>query len=57
MTHVISYNLRFDDQTSVWTIAFQRSVSVIVGVLWALIVSRLWWPSEARREFTIALSE
>jgi len=38
-------------------IAFHRSVSVTVGVVWAALVSRLWWPSEARRELSKALGE
>jgi hypothetical protein len=38
-------------------VALHRSISVITGVLWALIVSRTWWPSEARRELGVGLSE
>ena len=38
-------------------IAYHRSASVSVGVIWALIASRLWWPSEARRELSKALGE
>jgi hypothetical protein len=38
-------------------VALHRSVSVIVGVIWAALVSRLWWPSEARRELSKALGE
>lgn len=37
--------------------AFHRSVAVATGVLWALVVSRVWWPSEARRELSVGLSE
>lgn len=42
---------------SVLNIAFHRSTAVIVGVLWAAIVSRFWWPSEARRELSRELGE
>jgi hypothetical protein len=51
-----SYNLRESD-IDVVDIAFKRSVSVTVGVVYAFIVSRVWWPSEARRELSIALGE
>ena len=53
-----SYNLRdYDDDVGVWEIAIDRALAVIVGVLWALIASRIWWPSEARKELTKALGE
>jgi hypothetical protein len=42
---------------SVVDIAFHRSVSVTVGVVWAAVVSRFWWPAEARRELGKALGE
>ena len=45
------------EDSSVWMIAFHRSVAVTIGVLWALFVARWWWPSEARRELTRGLSE
>lgn len=48
--------MRADDH-SVWTIAFHRSIAVTIGVVWALIVARWWWPAEARRELTRGLSE
>jgi hypothetical protein len=38
-------------------VAFHRSVAVTVGVVWAALVSRFWWPSEARRELSKALGE
>jgi hypothetical protein len=38
-------------------VAVKRSVAVTVGVIWAFIVSRVWWPSEARRELGKALGE
>jgi hypothetical protein len=30
---------------------------VVGGVLWAALVSRVWWPAEARRELGVSLSE
>ena len=38
-------------------IAFHRSTSVIVGVMWSAVVSRYWWPFTARRELRMGLSE
>lgn len=38
-------------------VAWQRAVSVTVGVLWAAVLSRFWWPAQARRELGKALGE
>jgi hypothetical protein len=38
-------------------VALHRSIAVTAGVLWAVIVSRIWWPSEARRELGVGLSD
>ena len=51
-----SYNTR-DRDIPVYTVAFRRATSVIVGVVWAGVVARVWWPSEARRELANGLSE
>ncbi|KAG1739349.1 Fusaric acid resistance protein-like-domain-containing protein [Suillus lakei] len=56
LTCLYSYNVRQAD-VSVLDIAFHRSTAVIVGVLWAAIVSRFWWPSEARRELSRELGD
>lgn len=56
LTCLFSYNLRRDD-VSVLEIAYHRSAAVTVGVLWAVLVSRFWWPSEARRELSKGLGE
>ncbi|KAF8320692.1 hypothetical protein DL93DRAFT_2052449 [Clavulina sp. PMI_390] len=56
LTCLFRYNMRAQDQ-SVWTIALYRSMAVTLGVVWALVVARWWWPSEARRELTRGLSE
>ncbi|TFY82398.1 hypothetical protein EWM64_g1610 [Hericium alpestre] len=50
------YNVRRKD-VSVTSIAFHRFTAVTVGVVWAAIVSRFWWPAEARRELSKALGE
>jgi hypothetical protein len=42
---------------SVYEVALHRSIAVTAGVLWAVIVSRIWWPSEARRELGVGLSD
>jgi hypothetical protein len=56
LTCLYSYNIRQAD-VSVIDIALHRSAAVIAGVLWAAIVSRLWWPSEARRELSRELGD
>ncbi|TFK44661.1 Fusaric acid resistance protein-like-domain-containing protein [Crucibulum laeve] len=56
LTCLFCYNLRQKD-VYVWDIAFHRAVAVTAGVLWAAVVSRFWWPAEARRELSRALGE
>lgn len=51
-----SYNIR-EENNNVSRLAMNRSASVTVGVVWAGIVSRFWWPTEARRELSRALGE
>jgi hypothetical protein len=51
-----SYNLRQKD-LSVVAVGFHRAIAVTVGILWAALVSRFWWPAEARRELSKSLSE
>jgi len=38
-------------------IATHRAIAVTAGVVWAAVVSRFWWPAEARRELSKALGE
>lgn len=52
----LSYNIRQKD-VPVFDIAYQRALAVTIGVVWAAIVSRYWWPAEARRELSRALGE
>lgn len=52
----ISYNLRERD-LSVSQVAYYRALSVTAGVVWAAVISRFWWPAEARRELSKALGE
>jgi hypothetical protein len=52
----MSYNVR-DENLSVIDVAISRSIAVTIGVIWAVIVSRVWWPAEARRELGVALSD
>ena len=40
-----------------YDVALHRSIAVTTGVLWAMLVSRIWWPSEARRELGVGLSD
>ncbi|KAJ3563310.1 hypothetical protein NP233_g9021 [Leucocoprinus birnbaumii] len=56
LTCLYSYNIRKRD-VSVSSIAVQRALAVTAGVVWAALVSRFWWPSEARRELSRALGE
>ena len=51
-----SYNIR-EQNEDVSQLAVDRSISVVVGVVWAGVVSRYWWPTEARRELSRALGE
>jgi len=51
-----SYNLRQKD-VSVVAVGFNRALAVTAGILWAALVSRFWWPAEARRELSKLLSE
>ena len=52
----ISYNIRETDVSSL-DVAIHRAVAVAGGVIWAAFISRFWWPAEARRELSRALSE
>ena len=51
-----SYNLREND-LSVMEVAWHRAAAVTVGVLWAALLSRFWWPAQARKELSKALGE
>lgn len=52
----LSYNLREND-LSVIEVAWYRAAAVTVGVLWAALLSRFWWPAQARTELSKALGE
>ncbi|CCM03886.1 uncharacterized protein FIBRA_06037 [Fibroporia radiculosa] len=56
LTCLYCYNLRQKD-IEVTDIAFHRALAVTVGVVWAAIVSRFWWPTEARRALGRALGD
>ncbi|KAJ7762513.1 Fusaric acid resistance protein-like-domain-containing protein [Mycena metata] len=56
LTCLYCYNLREKELTAV-DVAVRRAISVTVGVVWAALVSRFWWPAEARRELSKALGE
>ncbi|CBQ71786.1 related to BRE4-protein involved in endocytosis [Sporisorium reilianum SRZ2] len=56
LTALYSYNLRKTD-VEVEQIAYQRTVSVIVGVLWATVLNQLVWPFEARRQLALGVSD
>jgi hypothetical protein len=51
-----SYSLRGQEVFAV-DVAVRRAVAVTAGVVWAALVSRFWWPAEARRELSKALDE
>ncbi|TYJ52309.1 hypothetical protein B9479_007095 [Cryptococcus floricola] len=57
LTCLYTYNTRDRGDTLVESVAFRRATSVIVGVLWAAVVSRYWWPFTARRELRVGLSD
>ncbi|WVQ95062.1 hypothetical protein IAU59_002154 [Kwoniella sp. CBS 9459] len=52
-----TYNVGSRINLTVEQIAVQRSAAVIIGVLWAAVVSRWWWPFTARRELRLGLSD
>ncbi|KAJ7467034.1 Fusaric acid resistance protein-like-domain-containing protein [Mycena latifolia] len=56
LTCLYCYNLR-EKELSAVDVAFRRAIAVTVGVVWAALVSRFWWPAEARRELSKALGE
>ncbi|KAI0743674.1 Fusaric acid resistance protein-like-domain-containing protein [Daedaleopsis nitida] len=56
LTCLYCYNIRQKD-VAVFDIGFHRAVAVTAGVVWAAVVSRYWWPAEARRELSRALGE
>ncbi|KAJ1028717.1 hypothetical protein NDA16_001883 [Ustilago loliicola] len=56
LTALYSYNLR-KTNIEVEQIAYQRTVSVIVGVLWATVLNQLVWPFEARRQLALGVSD
>ncbi|PFH46390.1 hypothetical protein AMATHDRAFT_155264 [Amanita thiersii Skay4041] len=56
LTCLYSYNCR-QKEVAILDIAIHRAISVTAGVVWAAIISRLWWPAEARRELGKALGE
>ncbi|CDR88651.1 related to BRE4-protein involved in endocytosis [Sporisorium scitamineum] len=56
LTALYSYNLR-KTNVEVEQIAYQRTVSVIVGVLWATLLNQLVWPFEARRQLALGVSD
>lgn len=56
LTCLYCYNLREQDISAV-DVAMRRAIAVTGGVVWAALVSRFWWPAEARRELSKALGE
>ncbi|KAF7376656.1 ArAE-2 domain-containing protein [Mycena sanguinolenta] len=56
LTCLYCYNLRQKEVSPV-DVAIKRAIAVTAGVVWAALVSRFWWPAEARRELSKALGE
>ncbi|KAJ7673046.1 hypothetical protein DFH06DRAFT_1319261 [Mycena polygramma] len=56
LTCLYCYNLRDKDISPV-DVAVRRAIAVTVGVIYAAVVSRFWWPAEARRELSKTLGE
>ncbi|KAH9949028.1 Fusaric acid resistance protein-like-domain-containing protein [Amylocystis lapponica] len=56
LTCLYCYNVRQKD-ISVVEVAFHRALAVTIGVVWAWLVSRFWWPTEARRALSRALGD
>ncbi|KAJ9103734.1 hypothetical protein QFC21_002194 [Naganishia friedmannii] len=53
----IKYALKRQSDLSAFEIGWRRATSVIVGVVWATVVSNYWWPFAARQELRIGLSD
>ncbi|EOR01749.1 hypothetical protein E3P92_00705 [Wallemia ichthyophaga] len=51
-----AFNLREQDMNPI-TIAAKRSAAVTLGITFSMIVSRLWWPVEARKELRTGLGD
>ncbi|KAJ7240156.1 Fusaric acid resistance protein-like-domain-containing protein [Mycena haematopus] len=56
LTCLYCYSLRGQEVSPV-NVGIRRAIAVTVGVVWAALVSRFWWPAEARRELSKALGE
>ncbi|CAD6565032.1 MAG: hypothetical protein CYPHOPRED_005032 [Cyphobasidiales sp. Tagirdzhanova-0007] len=56
LTALYAYNVR-DTNYDIEEIAFHRTVSVVAGTIWGVIVTRYVFPSEARKEMRSGLSE
>ncbi|KAJ7830460.1 Fusaric acid resistance protein-like-domain-containing protein [Mycena olivaceomarginata] len=56
LTCLYCYSLRGQEVFAV-DVAVRRALAVTAGVVWAALVSRFWWPAEARRELSKALGE
>ncbi|KAJ7354534.1 Fusaric acid resistance protein-like-domain-containing protein [Mycena albidolilacea] len=56
LTCLYCYNLRQKEVSPV-DVAVRRAIAVTAGVVYAALVSRFWWPAEARRELSKALGE
>ncbi|KAG8935418.1 hypothetical protein FRC01_000025 [Tulasnella sp. 417] len=57
LTALFCYNVRGSGGVDPLMVAIRRAAAVTVGVVWANIVSRYWWPIEARRELMSSLSD
>ncbi|KAI8074046.1 Fusaric acid resistance protein-like-domain-containing protein [Gongronella butleri] len=51
------YNDRETDRIEVWELAFQRCVSILVGVVFGLVATAYVWPYEARVELRKGISD
>ncbi|KAJ7213027.1 Fusaric acid resistance protein-like-domain-containing protein [Mycena pura] len=56
LTCLYCYNLRQKEVLAV-DVAVSRALAVTAGVVWAALVSRFWWPAEARKELMKGLGE
>ncbi|TYJ52312.1 hypothetical protein B9479_007098 [Cryptococcus floricola] len=54
---LFAYNSRNHSDVTVELIALERTMSVTVGIVWAGLISRYWWPFTARRELRMGLSD
>ena len=56
LTALYAFNLREQDMHP-FAIGLKRSCAVSLGITFSIIISRLWWPQQARKELRMGLGD